>query len=230
MYCVKCGVELADSERVCPLCETPVYFPGLDPDPETPYPKERKGKESSSRKAVCFLITCFFAIFAAITVLCDVNINDGLTWSGIAVGGLVILYVLMILPSWFKHPSPAIFVPCDFLAAALYLFYLNYYAGDNWYFSFALPVTAAACVICSTVAILAYYLRRGRLYIAAGAFIGTGLYSVLIEILIHSAFDVHHRMAWSLYPAITLSLIGIMLIVIAIVRPIREQLYKIFSF
>ena len=45
MYCVKCGVELADSERVCPLCETPVYFPDLDPNPETPYPKEKKGKE-----------------------------------------------------------------------------------------------------------------------------------------------------------------------------------------
>ena len=25
MYCVKCGVELADSQRVCPLCGTRVF-------------------------------------------------------------------------------------------------------------------------------------------------------------------------------------------------------------
>ena len=27
MYCVKCGVELADSQRVCPLCGTRVFHP-----------------------------------------------------------------------------------------------------------------------------------------------------------------------------------------------------------
>ena len=27
MYCIKCGVELADSEKSCPLCQTPVFHP-----------------------------------------------------------------------------------------------------------------------------------------------------------------------------------------------------------
>ena len=29
MYCVKCGVELADSEKKCPLCGTPVFHPDI---------------------------------------------------------------------------------------------------------------------------------------------------------------------------------------------------------
>ena len=29
MYCIKCGVELADSEKVCPLCGTRVFHPDL---------------------------------------------------------------------------------------------------------------------------------------------------------------------------------------------------------
>ena len=29
MYCIKCGVELADSEKRCPLCGTPVFHPDL---------------------------------------------------------------------------------------------------------------------------------------------------------------------------------------------------------
>ena len=26
MYCVKCGVELGDSEKTCPLCGTSVFY------------------------------------------------------------------------------------------------------------------------------------------------------------------------------------------------------------
>ena len=29
MYCIKCGVELADSEKVCPLCATRVFHPEM---------------------------------------------------------------------------------------------------------------------------------------------------------------------------------------------------------
>lgn len=39
MYCIKCGVELADSEKVCPLCGTRVFHPDLPGGQgETPYP------------------------------------------------------------------------------------------------------------------------------------------------------------------------------------------------
>ena len=230
MYCVRCGVELADSERVCPLCETPVYFPGLDPNPETPYPKEIKAKENNPRKAICFVITCVFLIIAAISVICDFNINLSINWSDMVVGGLLLVYVMFVLPSWFEHPLPAIFVPCDFAAIALLLFYINLRFEGGWYFAFALPVTVGAAVICCSVAILSYYLKRGRLYIAAGAIIATGVYSVFIEMCLHAAFSIHDKLVWSLYPAITLLLIGLMLIVVAIVRPFKEQLYKIFAF
>lgn len=230
MYCIKCGVELADSERKCPLCETPVYMPGLDPTPERPYPKFVKQKESNPHKAVAFLITCFFVIVAAIAVICDVNINMTIVWSDYVIAGLALAYVLLILPSWFLHPLPAIFVPSDFAAIALFLFYINFRTGGEWYLSFALPVTIFAAVVFSAVSILTYYLKKGRLYIAAGAFMAMGVYSVFIEICLHAAFHFHDRLVWSTYPATALFLIGIMLLVIAIVRPIREQLYKIFSF
>ena len=229
MYCVKCGVELADSERVCPLCETPVYFPEADPNPQTPYPKDVKGKEVNRRTAICFVITCFFVIISSIPILCDLNISGGITWSGLTLGGCVLLYILFILPSWFKRPSPAIFVPCDFLAVALYLFYINAYTGGDWFFKFALPVTAAACVICSTVSILSYYLKSGRLYLTAGAMVSVGGFCFFIEYFLHAAFHIHDKMVWSIYPTIVFTLLGVMFLIIAIVRPIREQLVKIFS-
>ena len=39
MYCIKCGVELADSEKKCPLCGTVVYHPDIKQgEAKTPYP------------------------------------------------------------------------------------------------------------------------------------------------------------------------------------------------
>lgn len=230
MYCVKCGVELADSERVCPLCETPVYFPGLDTNPETPYPKAIVPKESSKTKAVCFLITCFFVLAAVICFVCDFNLNEMINWSDTVFGSLLVAYVIFVLPSWFKNPLPAVFVPCDFVAIALLLFYIDFRFDGGWYFSFAFPVTIGAAIICCSVSILAYYLRRGRLYIAAGAIIATGAYSIFIELCLHSAFHIQHMHMWSIYPATAFLVIGLMLIVIAIVRPWKEHLYKIFAF
>ena len=40
MYCIKCGVELADSEKVCPLCGTRVYHPDIEiKTTEPPFPE-----------------------------------------------------------------------------------------------------------------------------------------------------------------------------------------------
>ena len=43
MYCIKCGVELKDSEEKCPLCGTVVFHPDMKrPDGEKPYPAESR--------------------------------------------------------------------------------------------------------------------------------------------------------------------------------------------
>ena len=41
MYCVKCGVELGESEKKCPLCGTTVFHPEMEPPTgKGPYPPE----------------------------------------------------------------------------------------------------------------------------------------------------------------------------------------------
>ena len=42
MYCVNCGVQLADSQKRCPLCSTVLFHPELSqPEGEQLYPKDR---------------------------------------------------------------------------------------------------------------------------------------------------------------------------------------------
>ena len=229
MYCVKCGVELADSERKCPLCSTPVYFPGLPENPDRPYPEYVKTKDEMSPRGIMFIISVLFGIALIICLVCDLSLNSGINWSGYVIGGLVVAYTVMILPGWFKRPSPAVFAPVNFLAIALLLLYVDLTLGGGWFLPFALPIVAGAALIMCSVLILIYYLRMGYLYIFGGASIAVGVFSVLIEYLIHLNFSPVHRLYWSIFPLISLFLIGMMLIIIAIVRPFRESLKKIFA-
>ena len=228
MYCVKCGVELADSENKCPLCHTPIYFPGYTPSEEArPYPKFEK-PETVNPRGIYFIISFAFMIAAVISFVCDLNLGGGVTWSGYVIGGLALFYVIFILPGWFRRYNPAIFVPVDFLAIALYLLYINLAVGGNWFLSFAFPITGAVAIIFSSITILSYYLRRGYLYIYGGALIGAGAFCPAIETLAIITFGIK-PLVWSIYPLIALFLIGIMLIVIAIVKPLRESLCRIFA-
>lgn len=229
MYCVKCGVELADSQDSCPLCQTPVYYPDRDKQAEKPYPVHVRSNEQVSPKGLCFIITFFCIIAIAVCLVCDVNFDYRLNWSGYVIGGILLAYVVVILPTWFRHWHPIILVPCDFLAVALYLMYICYATAGNWFWTFALPLVASIALIVSTTITLVLTIRRGYLYISAGALIATGWFAILIEFLSNVTFLIYDSFFWSLYPAITLTLLGIMLIVIAIVKPWRESLARFFA-
>lgn len=228
MYCVKCGVELADSERKCPLCNTPVYFPGLSDDPERTYPKFEKPEKVNPR-GIYFIISFVCLISAAISLVCDINLGNGLTWSGYVIGGIALFYTIFILPGWFRKYNPAIFVPSNFAAIGLFLAYVNFATQGNWFLSFAFPITGACALVVSAICILSYYIKKGYLYIWGGAFLGIAAFMPVMELLAKVTFGTFDHLFWSIYPLIAFGLIGIMLIVIAIVKPLRESLCRIFA-
>ncbi len=229
MYCVKCGVELADSEKKCPLCGTPVFHPDIERKPaEPPFPPDRRHAENVSRVGILFVLTVLFVLPAAICLLCDWRINGGIVWSGYAAGGIALLYILVLLPMWFRHPNPVIFVPVDFVAIGLYLLYIDLATGGHWFLSFAFPVTGAIGVLVTAVVALTRYLHAGYLYIYGGGLILGGALAMLIEFLLNLTFQVHETFFWSFYPLVAGVLLGLMLIVIAVCKPLRESLRKKF--
>ena len=161
MYCIKCGVELADSERVCPLCGTRVFHPDLPcGQGEPPYPPaDHPRHEEVSRIGVLFVISVCMLLPAVITVLCDWRINGTIVWSGFAVGGLLLLYILAVLPLWFKRPNPV---------------------------------------------------------------------AVLVEFLLNLTFGLHETFLWSFYPLAAGVVLGAMLLVIAMCKPLRRSLHRKF--
>ena len=227
MYCVNCGVKLADSENQCPLCGTAVYHPAISqPKGELLYPQERYPNLQVSTAGALGIITALFLLPMLICLQCDVLLSGGISWSGYVSGALMALYVILVLPGWFRKPNPVIFVPCGFAAVGAYLLYINLATGGSWFLSFAFPVTGAIGLIVTAVVTLLRYVRRGMLYIIGGAFIALGAFMPLMEFLLVVTFPTIAFHWWSLYPLTALALLGGTLIFLAICRPARQTMER----
>ncbi len=226
MYCVKCGVKLADTEKKCPLCNTVVCHPDFKQTAERPlYPSSKLPRSSSGSKAINGAVIILFFIPLLVCLFADLSLDGRLEWFGYVAGALMVAYVAFALPLWFKKPNPVIFVPCSFVSTGLYLLYINSATGGNWFLSFALPIVSGMCLITCTVVALMYYLRRGRLYILGGAFMALGAFVFPIELLMGITFGLQF-IGWSIYPLVVLILFGSLLIYFAVNSSAREMIER----
>lgn len=229
MYCMKCGVKLADTEKVCPLCGTKAYHPDIvREESNNIYPKRKYPTLEESALGLPIFLTAIFVVPLLTVLICDLRFSGAITWSGIVAGALALIYVMFVLPLWFRKSHPVIFVPCSFGATGLYLFYLNWFVDGKWFLSFALPIFGYLATIVITVLVLLRYVRGGRLYIFGGAFMATGGMMLLMEFLMGITFANVNFIGWSFYPLVSLVLIGGILIFLGICRPAREAMERKF--
>ena len=229
MYCANCGVQLSEGQKYCPVCNTRAYHPDIPESNASPaYPNKEFQSEEFNRRGLLFVITILWFLLFSLLMIFELAWHATVTWSGIAAGGVLLAYILLVLPFWFKHAPPIIFLASDFAAVLLYLLYIDLQGGASWFLSFAFPVAGVLGIICCTVVTLCYYVRRGYLYIFGGALIGLGAWTSLIEFLVWYTFGVVSPVFWSACSFATLFVIGMLLIVIAIVKPLKESLKKKF--
>ena len=227
MYCISCGVKLADSEKCCPLCGTIPFHPDIPQREGTRlYPAGRCPKQQVSRRGFLGVATILLLIPVLVSLICDLSLHGRITWSGYIIGGIALGYVAMVMPLWFQHPSPAIFVPCTFAAAGLYVLYIDLTVRGGWFLGFAFPVIGFLGALVSAVVILIRYLRRGALYIFGGALIGLGAFLPVMELLMKNTFHLPKFVGWSWYPLVALVLLGGALIFLALCRPARETVER----
>lgn len=230
MYCIQCGVHLADTEARCPLCETKVYHPEITREPAHPlYPPKRYPDRRVKPQAFNGAVIGLCLIVLGVAFVADWQPDRMLGWFYTMAGALLVAYVALALPLWFRRPNPVIFVPCAFAAAGAYLGYLSWVTGGGWFLAFALPVTGGVCLITSTVVTLLRYLRRGRLYLWGGAIMALGGLMLLTEFLMTITWPLPFT-GWSFYPLVTLVLLGGFLLYLAINRSARKRMERKFFF
>ena len=228
MYCIQCGVKLADTEKQCPLCGTVVFHPELSRQEAEPlYPPSRQPTQVSHR-GLLVIITPLILLPILICLLSNLQFSDDITWSGYVTGALLVAYVSFVLPRWFHKPNPVIFVPCALAAAVLYVLYIDIVTRGGWFLSLAFPIMGYLTAVVTAVITLLKYLKKGYLYIFGGASIALGLLMPLMEFLIFLTFDLSSFLVWSFYPLIVLVLFGLMLIFLALCHPARESMERKF--
>lgn len=233
MYCIQCGVELQKGAAQCPLCGLRVYHPDLPEErPEArPYPPFTGSTERVRPGGLLLILSVLFALPIILCLMVDLRLSGGVTWSGYVAAGVLAGYLAVSLPLWFPRLSGVVYFPITAAALLLVALYVCLKTGGRWFLPFALPVGGTACLIAETVIVLlrcAVGEQRHRIfYILGGASIALGGLCLLVEFLLHLTFGTPMYW-WSLYPLVVLTVIGLLLIVIAISAPLRASLHKRF--
>ena len=227
MYCVKCGVRLQDGVKECPLCATPVWDPGLPPA-EPRYPEGALPEVTrESRIPLALVLTVLSVLAAAAVSAVCFQLYHALRWGGYVVFGVALGYVVIVLPLWFDRLSPFIALPVDHACAALFVLYVCLYTGGRWFLSFAFPLICISLALSLGLYALLRCIRHGRHVIFGGFIIALGGATVLVEFFEHITFG-HPMFRWSLYSAGCCLLLGLFLLLIGLIRPLREAMERRF--
>ncbi|NLZ72616.1 MAG: hypothetical protein GX905_02195 [Bacteroidales bacterium] len=135
-YCVACGVELDKGLKVCPLCDTEVLLTDEQNDEQektafsrrTPrIRRPRRNMEFS--KAFVFLVSFILLIPLLVTLIVDLSINKTITWSFYPITSLILAWILLTYPSFFRGYSLFQVFTVDIFAISIFLLSLDKYSA-----------------------------------------------------------------------------------------------------
>lgn len=201
-YCVNCGVELAPSEKKCPLCTVEVQNP-LQPwqEPaERPYAGNvEKIVKRIDRQYLAGLLGLILIIPVAVCLLADLLDGD-ISWSLLVLGAMLNLFVCFLVPMLYKKANPFVFLLYDTLAVSTYLFLIETTAKGSWFFPLALPITLCVAAL-HAVLMLWFYSKKRRPFSLSCGFVvlGIGVLCVCINMLINAFMGISILPTWSLY-------------------------------
>ena len=231
MYCVYCGVKLQDGAKDCPLCHTPVMnVPMPESESRSLYSDRLPEAENRSGRALAvWLVT---SVMAAVCIGCLVfclRTKGAVSWSGYVLMGAALIWMLLLFPLLFRRFRPMIFLPVDFVCLAGFLLYICLKNGENWFLSFAFPVTGIAGILTLLGVAIFRYIRQGRLRLLGLFLVLIGTSFMLIEFFQHITFGTP-MWVWSLYCVCGFGALGLYLFIATLIPPLHAHLRKTFFF
>ena len=229
-YCVNCGVELADSEKYCPLCHTEVLNPRspFKEPAEYPYPRQIERIASHIDRRFFASIATFVLLFPAfITIICDLLPDAALSWSAYVIGALAVLFVWVVMPFYFKRYLSPLMLSSDCLIVLLYLLLIEKMTGGSWFLPLGLPITLCVTV-CITALALVFTAKKRVNYLtrAACTLFSAGILVVLIELVLRLYNGDGVVFRWSPYALIPCVLLGLMAIVVERRKNLRDEIRR----
>lgn len=240
-YCARCGVEVDNESKKCPLCDAPiVYFdeenrimenlrayPEDVPAKKPPY----QGNRKQSLQLAVSIITVSFLTPLLILIAVDMRFFGGLTWSQYPAFSLLGLYLLTLLPFIIRKPKlMKRYLPLAYyvvIAGIMIVLDLSDPFGP-WALTIGLPIETAAGLLAWFVVIMAR--KSQKLGANLGGFItlALGLLAAVIEVVIQINTGKPVRLDWSFIVILSLLPISFLLFYIHYHLGRRIDLRKIF--
>jgi hypothetical protein len=230
-YCVNCGVELAESEKACPLCDTEVINP-RSPWTEPlsrPYPNEIETILSQiDRRYIASLLTIFLMIPVFVSLVCNLIYGEGITWSAYVIGAGAMLFIWIVLPLYFTHYRLLLFLGFDCLAVMLYLLFIDLVVNEaSWFLPLGLPISGTFSVLLLLSAFV-FSRERGKLILVRAAILFMDI-SVLV-LAIEISTDLYVRgevsLSWAPFVIIPCLVLAVSTQIIERKKNLKEEMRK----
>lgn len=217
-YCVHCGVELADYETKCPLCETPVVDPMRPVASGEPMFVDRLD-ESGRKFNKHFIVTAISLVMLipfTVTTVLDICLSLGMSWSAYVLGAEALFWLWFVLPFQSQDTSPYLFCAIDTVATALYILLICVIENSRgWYIPVALPITLAVGLELSVMVLIHRADRIGKL-----TKFGCGIFALSFLPLVIDVVLAHYRKntfmpQWSWYASVPLFVLGLTIIILS---------------
>lgn len=236
-YCVNCGVELRESERKCPLCDTTVVNPNhsFNEDAKPAYPIALYAERmNENRKLTFVLASVLFLLPVGICFVCDLVLNNDLSWSWYVFGGVGMLWIMLFPPIILKRNKASISLFCDTVGmlALLYLVerrsLIESTETKEWFFPLAMPIVLTVAVL-AMITIFAIQLNKGSyLYVVALLLVLMPVLAISLEIITTLYQSMSVKLSWSLIIAFICLLLSLIALVVARKRDLKNSIKKHF--
>lgn len=232
-YCVHCGVELETGAAACPLCQTPVIDPTVPCAPSNPPPPlyppiEQISIPKVSRRVVFLLCAIFHLIPALVTLICDLSLSGGITWSAFALTAVAALLgsiAILLYADLFRAFGKILSIGAIW---AIFAFFVEFWIHGSLRVPFALPLIVYAALIPALLCFCGRYpaFLHHPLRLIALSLCAVGGFCVLIESCIFIWFGIRSSAIWSVYPAGASLLLSAFLLVVDRSSTLRAKLKK----
>lgn len=229
-YCVNCGVELDNSLKQCPMCNTKVINPNalvVPGEGASPYPEKKGTVERVKRSDVTILITSILVAIAVTCGLLNWLVFPKAAWSLVVLGSCMLLWVILIPFMVYTKQSPYLSVLFDGIASLVYLALISQLTSNNeWLYGLGIPIVMVSIVVVELVLLCLRTLPRSFLGSALCIITGIGVENVLIECILDLYLHQNIQLGWSAIVLTVCSIIDIFLITVLSRRRLRNALRR----
>ena len=233
-YCTRCGVEVNEEAKKCPLCNSPIQQFNKDPAPGREYPVDALNSATprltpKERIRISVFMTSFgIMIPLLITLAVDIAVNRRITWSVYPLIGLTSSWLLTILPLIKQKNSTTIIWGECFILCATFAALSAFTPSSVRVMNLGSPIVFFGALVTQGIVFVSSRTTRKGSNTAGFILIGIVVFCVLTDILLSLSLSDSFRMSWSLIVLAALAPVSGMLLYLHYRKKKRTGLSRYF--